>query len=1203
MLGIRMPNRLANETSPYLLQHANNPVDWYAWGPEALERSKREDKPILLSIGYAACHWCHVMERESFENESIAKLMNDSFVCIKVDREERPDLDEIYMAATVAMSGSGGWPMTVFLTPEQEPFFAGTYFPPSDKYGRPGFPTLLERISEAWKGDRTSVHAQARELTEHVREQNTLARPRAVGAKHLERAVTQLAQTFDDRFGGFGTAPKFPPSSGLLLLLRHHHVSDDAQSLEMVTATLDGMKNGGMYDHVGGGFARYSTDERWLVPHFEKMLYDNAQLSRAYLEAYQVTKNPEYRRVAPETLDYIVREMQSEGGGYFSATDADSEGEEGKFFVWQPDEIVAILGNEAAERFSLHYDIRERGNWEGKSIANTPRPLEETAKELGMEPDALRAELDRSKELVYEARAKRIPPLLDDKILTAWNGLMIGAMAEGYRVLGEARWLESAERAANDIVRTMTRPDGGLYRTARAGKAHLDGYLEDYAFLANALVDLFEAGGRAEHLTTATRLAERMLADFGDEEAGAFYFTAHGHEALIARTREGHDGAIANPNAVAAHLLARLAVHTGLEAFRERAMKALRAYGALVERSPRAFATTLLATEFLLAPVIELCVVGAVAAREPLLRAIAEHYLPNRVIALVDPSAPSQGPLVEGKTLVNGQAALYVCRDYACQAPVTRPEDVARVLGVMQGSAKAARSPEIGSTRLAGSATTEGTERYRDRFEARGFRTLGRTSLFASRVGFGCYRVDERDSEHRAALTLALRSGVNLIDTSTNYTDGASERLVGQVLSDLVQKHAIARDEIIVVSKIGYAQGKNLELAMEREKGGNPFPEMVKVGQGIWHGMHPAWIEDQLGRSLERLALDTLDVCLIHNPEYFFTDGIRRGEGSLLELRGEFYRRIENAFGHLEKEAENGRIRFYGVSSNSSVESADDREFTSLEQMLECAKRAGGENHRFRILQLPANLLESGAVLVKNSADGTKTVLDLAREANVGVLVNRPLNAIVGDGLTRLADPPKIEGVPAVQEQLTRLLDLETEFRRTLAPKIRTGQGMPPADSLFNWAEQLAKLPGSAQTFAQWNDIETQVVVPRVLQVMSALDRAMQGEAAATWRDFRNRYGDEIEKTLLALRRRAAETSRRTTDAMQRAIDPLLPAEHRTLSFSQKALLALESAPGVSVVLVGMRQPDYVSDSLGAMSLPAIVEPAKVFQALVGFAG
>ena len=463
-------NRLASETSPYLLQHAHNPVDWYPWGPEALARAAREDKPILLSVGYAACHWCHVMERESFENEAIARQMNESFVCIKVDREERPDIDEIYMAATVALSGSGGWPMTVFLTPTQQPFFAGTYFPPVDKFGRPGFPTLLRRITELWRSDRAGLLEQAAELSAHVAEQANVSAPLAIGREALRSAAHQLSASFDQRYGGFGKAPKFPPCAALSLLLRQYRHASDPDLLEMITGTLDGMKDGGMYDQLGGGFARYSTDERWLVPHFEKMLYDNAQLASVYLDAFQATHDADYARVARETLDYVIREMQEPGGAYFSATDADSEGVEGKFFVWTRAEVSEILGRDAADHFATYFDVTAKGNWEGQNVLNTPRPLERVAEELGMPAPVLHAELERSKKQLYQARKHRVPPLLDDKILSSWNGLMLSAMAAGYRVLGHRHYLESAERAADSLLSRMRREDGGLFHT-RAWRA------------------------------------------------------------------------------------------------------------------------------------------------------------------------------------------------------------------------------------------------------------------------------------------------------------------------------------------------------------------------------------------------------------------------------------------------------------------------------------------------------------------------------------------------------------------------------------------------------------------------------------------------------------------------------------------------------------------------------------------------------------
>ncbi|TLY43890.1 MAG: thioredoxin domain-containing protein [Nitrospirae bacterium] len=608
----RPANRLAQETSPYLLQHAQNPVDWYPWGEEALRRARELRKPILLSIGYSACHWCHVMERESFEDERIAALMNEHFVCIKVDREERPDLDEIYMQATLALNqGQGGWPMTVFLTPEQEPIFAGTYFPPTDRWGRPGFSTVLHKVAEFWRTDPDGLRRQAANVTARLKEQMRIAAPMAVGEAELEAAAVQFAEDFDPRYGGFGTAPKFPPATGLSLLLRRYHRMNDPHTLLMVRKTLDAMAAGGLYDQIGGGFSRYSTDERWLVPHFEKMLYDNALLARTYLEAYQVTGEASYRRVATETLDYILREMTAPEGGFYSATDADSEGVEGKFFVWTPEEIRQVAPSEEdARRFCAYYDITPGGNWEHKSIPNIPRSLDDMARDLKVAPDELRRTLERLRPLVYDARRKRVPPGLDDKILTAWNGMMISAMAEGARVLGDSRYLEAAEQAADFLLMTMSRPDGGLYRTYRAFKAHVKACLEDYAFLVDGLIDLYEAGAHEGYLHEAVRLAERILADFADTEQGGFFTTARDHESLILRSREGPDGATPSGNAVAASALARLSFHYGREEFREAAAHAIRAYGRQIARHPRAFAKSLVVAELLMNGPVELALVG-----------------------------------------------------------------------------------------------------------------------------------------------------------------------------------------------------------------------------------------------------------------------------------------------------------------------------------------------------------------------------------------------------------------------------------------------------------------------------------------------------------------------------------------------------------------------------------------------------------------
>ncbi|HPV84085.1 MAG TPA: thioredoxin domain-containing protein, partial [Nitrospira sp.] len=649
----REPNRLIQQTSPYLLQHAYNPVDWYPWGPEALAQAAKLKRPILLSIGYSSCHWCHVMERESFENEAIARIMNQHFVCIKVDREERPDLDEIYMQATLALNrNQGGWPMTVFLTPDQKPFFAGTYFPPEDRWGRPGFPTLLKKIAEYWEKDHAGVLTQAATLTARLQDGSHAPSPTTVGEAELDMAVTQFAEDFDAKLGGFGGAPKFPPATGLSLLLHCYHRTKDPHTLTMVRTTLDAMAAGGIYDQIGGGFARYSTDERWLVPHFEKMLYDNALLARVYVEAFQVTGDQNYRRVACETLDYILKEMTSPEGGFYSATDADSEGVEGKFFVWTPEEIRAVLSNEEdVRRICAYYDVTPGGNWEHKNVLHTAKSVALVAKELGLTVEDLQATIDRVKPLLYAARAKRVPPGLDDKVITAWNGMMISAMAEAGRVFDMPRYRAAAERACEFLLTTLSKTDGRLLRTYRAGTAHLDAYLEDYAYFAEGLIDTYEAGGNERYLSAAVRLAERILADFSDSQQGGFFTTATGHEALIMRSREGPDGATPSGNAVAAAVLARLSYHFGREDFRQAAAAAVRAYGRQIARYPRAFAKSLIVVDLLTSGPVEIAVIGASGDSNTvaLCAAVSRTYISNRVIAYrtSQQSEPTH-PLLQG---------------------------------------------------------------------------------------------------------------------------------------------------------------------------------------------------------------------------------------------------------------------------------------------------------------------------------------------------------------------------------------------------------------------------------------------------------------------------------------------------------------------------------------------------------------------------
>ncbi len=1221
----RPPNRLIHETSPYLLQHAHNPVEWYPWGPEALEAAKQRNCPILLSIGYSACHWCHVMERESFENEAIAALMNRWFVCVKVDREERPDLDEIYMAATVAMNqGQGGWPMTVFLTPEQQPFFAGTYFPPEGRWGRPGFPDLLKKIADTWDRDANGLRHQAQDLTARLQREWQTPAPVSVGEQVLDTVISEYRQDFDARFGGFGTAPKFPPAAGLSLLLRCFRRTGDPIALQMVTTTLNAMAAGGMYDHIGGGFARYSTDERWLVPHFEKMLYDNALLARTYLEAFQVTGDAAYRDVVTEVLDYIRREMTDPQGGFYSATDADSEGVEGKFFVWTPEEVERALGNdEDARRFCACYDISAQGNWEHKSIPNRMRPLDAVARELNVTTDELKETMHRVRPLLYEARKQRVPPGLDDKIITAWNGMMISAMAEAARVLGRPDYLDAAQRTANFLLQVHRTDGDRLYRTSRNGRAHLEAVLEDYAFLGEGLVDLYEAGGDDRYLDAARHLAERLLFSFQDDEQGGFFTTAKEHEALIIRGREGADGATPSGNAVAAMLLARLSFHLDRADFREAAIGAIRAYGRHLTRYPRGFAKSLAVVDFLTEGPIELALVGAPddAAFAAIQDAMRTAYLPNRIIAITHRSdGGSAHPLLAGKPTVAGRAALYVCRNFSCQQPLT---DAVAVAEALRESSK--RSPQTAAglklqgRLLDGHATVEGTARYAarvvnvprpdGRFEY-GFARFGKTVLTGSRLGFGGYRVDGTDPEYATALGTALASGVNVVDTSTNYMDGESERLVGSVLRGLVAKRDLARDEVIVVSKIGYVQGHNLKEAEARERAGRPYPEMVKYGEGIWHCIHPEFLADQLDASLDRLGLATLDVCLLHNPEYMLSEAAQREEGNLVELRKRFYERIERAFAYLENQVAVGRIGWYGVSSNNVGRDAEDPESTSLFQLVAAAARAaascGMSRHHFAVLQCPMNLFESDVWSRPNTGPRDETtVLDLAQQEDLAVLVNRPLNAMPSSraGMLRLADVPLEGETGNIDEALRAVADLEEEYRSKLAAAIpHAGKGLHPKE-FFNWAEELASVRGRLQGLEHWEQIEHQMIAPHVNQVLQAIPRMLQGTAAEQWEAWRNRYIPRFLALLGMLRRGAAENSRARTQQVAAVINPLLPDSKRRESMSRKALWVLTSTPGVTCVLNGMRTVRYVEDSTAVLGWRSLDDPGSVYRAVGNLTG
>jgi uncharacterized protein YyaL (SSP411 family) len=657
-----MANRLAQETSPYLLQHRDNPVDWYPWGPEALDRAREEDRPILLSIGYSACHWCHVMERESFENLETAAYMNEHFVNVKVDREERPDVDAIYMEAVQSISGQGGWPMTVFLDPEGVPFYGGTYFPPDEGRGMPSFRMVMEAVVDAWERKREEIRERAPEVRARLGAIGALEPdPELPGPAELEASVERLLGDADPINGGFGGAPKFPPASALELLLAR----GGAEERAVVEQTLDAMAAGGIYDQLGGGFARYSVDAIWLVPHFEKMLYDNALLARAYLHGWQALGHQRYRRVCEETLDWMLREMRGPEGGFYSALDADSEGEEGRFYVWTPAQIRVVLeaaGEGArADELIAFYGVSEGGNFEGANILYLAEGAEATP------PPSL----DAARRALLEARAERVWPGLDDKRLAAWNALAVSALAEAGAVLGRPDYLDAARACASFLLETMHGADGRLLRTYKDGDARLGAYLEDHAFLLEALLTLYESTLEPRWFEAARELAETTIARFGDSERGGFFSTADDHEQLIARRKEIGDHPIPSGNSAAALGLLRLAALSGEGGYEEQAIGVLRLFAKPALGHPSSFGHLLRAIDFWLAPTREVALVGEELAA--LAATVRAELRPHLVLA-GGPEGSAEPPLLRDRTTVEGKPAAYVCENFACQLPVTDPE-------------------------------------------------------------------------------------------------------------------------------------------------------------------------------------------------------------------------------------------------------------------------------------------------------------------------------------------------------------------------------------------------------------------------------------------------------------------------------------------------------------------------------------------------
>ncbi len=680
-------NRLINETSPYLLQHAHNPVDWYPWGQEAFERAKKDDKPVFISIGYSTCHWCHVMERESFENEQIAGIMNQYFICIKVDREHRPDVDGIYMNAVQMMTDSGGWPLSVFLTPEGKPFYGGTYFPPKDIYGRPGFERVLLSIAEAWKNKRQELVDSSEKISKVLASLTGPTEKEALSADMLKAGFDYFRTTFDAANGGFGPAPKFPQPTNLSMLLSYWHRTNDTQALQMVEKTLDVMAKGGIYDHIGGGIHRYATDGRWLVPHFEKMLYDQALVSKVYLQAYQATGDKKYAATAREIFDYVLRDMTDPEGGFYSAEDADSEGKEGVFYVWDTKQIKSILDKDEAEIFAAYYSVTDKGNFEdNKTILNIEISIAQLEEKFQKDQTAIMKFLANARSKIFNERAKRIRPHRDDKIITAWNGLMISSLAYGGAILQEEKYIRAAEQAAKFTLNALHKK-GRLMRYYRQGQAVELAFLDDYAFTIMDFLDLYGASFETKWLIEAKMLAEEMIKLFADNEQGGFFLTGKDSEKLIARIKPSTDGVIPSGNSAAAFALLKLGKLTMNQYFTEQGGKVLESFSRQLKQSSGYSSEMLTALNFWLGPTQEIVIAGNADAADTqqMLKLIRNKFLPNAVILLHqqeknDSAIDKTIPFIENLTVAEGKATAYVCENYACNRPVNNIDDLDKIL-------------------------------------------------------------------------------------------------------------------------------------------------------------------------------------------------------------------------------------------------------------------------------------------------------------------------------------------------------------------------------------------------------------------------------------------------------------------------------------------------------------------------------------------
>lgn len=1186
-------SRLAHETSPYLLQHAQNPVDWFPWGKEAHEKAKSEDKPIFLSIGYSACHWCHVMERESFANESIAAQMNKSFVCIKVDREERPDLDELYMTATLALNGQGGWPMTVFLTPSGEPFFAGTYFPPTDAQGRPGLPSLLSRISEMWKADRRTLQDQADALTKQVRETQLPGPVGGVSESALRAACRSLSQNFDAAFGGFGGAPKFPAPGALRLLFRTYRRTGEPELLHMATHTLDGMLSGGMFDQLGGGFCRYSVDRSWLVPHFEKMLYDNAELADVYVEGFQVTGSAAYRRAARQTLDYVLREMQSPSGGFFASCDADSDGIEGKYYVFSRAEVVRAIGEPAATHFCAFYGITDEGNFEGKNVLTSRRNLSEVAKEFGIDQGLLIENLELGREKLFAYRQTRVAPDVDDKVLTSWNGLMIRTLAHAGRAFGDERYLTSAKRAADYLLAPATggegmrRPDGGLYRASRAGRAHQSAFLEDYVFLIDGILALYEASGTERYLAEAVALCEFVQRGFSAED-GSFYSTEDGGEKLIARPHSGADAAVPSANAVACSILTRLSVYAGRPEWHARAVQIAGAFATKTKRNPRAYCGLLCAVDALLESPLEIVLAGDASDERfsEMGMTLGGRFLPGRVEVRLTESPKNPTPLTAERFSLEEPARTYLCQDFTCKKPAENAAELVALLDASEASRLKSRRRELKVRLFEGRATVSATAKLRaESPHKKAFAELD--GLWVTRLGLGSHRIGLDQPDHRAAVDLALSSGINLIDTSPSFAFGDSERLLGEVLGEKFDSGSLDREQVVLLSKVGVAVGPEAE-DLERRRSTAPIPYCcpldpkaaaqgeASLGKGAFC-LDPQFLDTQISDSLERLGCTHLDICLIQSPEHYLAAG---------KSRNELTQALRAAMAHLEEEVARGRIGRYGIFSNTACREKSDPLSLDIGALVALAKELKGDGHHFKVLELPLNVAEPNAFSECDASNVSQT----ARSLGLTLLACRPLSPIIGSALLRLVDPPAPEeglGAEALRKARYAVASLEAEFETTFAAQLRLvkklGEGplLPLSGALGQALEQVA-------TREQFELAETTMITPRLRHLLGQLDRAFDQDAK--WSKFRDKYVRAVGTWLATVRESSTDKNRVSLSELERKVHAsegfrrLFQRGFAPQTWVERALRPLCETGAITSTLVGLRKPEHVREVLRVLA-------------------